>query len=62
MLMEPKSRVERWKIYFERLLNGMMPAQLVFRTEYERAEPPVYDVSLEQRFPTWAVLPPCRNF
>jgi len=48
MLMEPESRVERRKGYFEKLLNTRMPAQPVLHTEYERAEPYVEDVSLEE--------------
>jgi hypothetical protein len=37
--MEPESIVERWKGYFEKLINGMMPDHPVLYTEYERAEP-----------------------
>jgi len=33
MLMEPELRAERWKGYFEKLLNGMMPAQPVLHTK-----------------------------
>jgi len=46
--MEPESRIERWKGYFEKLLNGRMPAQPVIHIEYERAEPYVENVSLEE--------------
>jgi len=28
--MEPEARAERWKGYFEKLLNGRMPAQPVY--------------------------------
>ncbi|XP_025407079.1 uncharacterized protein LOC112681028 [Sipha flava] len=48
MLMEPESRAERWKGYFEKLLNGNMPAQPVTHVEYERPEPYVEDVSLDE--------------
>lgn len=46
--METTSRAERWKGYFEKLLNSMMPAQPVKYNKYERAEPQVEDVSLEE--------------
>jgi len=45
--MDPESRVERWKGYFKKLLNGRMLAQPIVYIEYERAEPYVEDVSLE---------------
>jgi len=48
MLMEPESRAERWKGYFEKLLNGKMPAQPVTHVEYERPEPYVDNVSLDE--------------
>eukprot|EP00102_Acyrthosiphon_pisum_P009625 XP_003248042.1 PREDICTED: craniofacial development protein 2-like [Acyrthosiphon pisum] len=48
MLMEPESRAERWKGYFEKLRNGKMPAQPVTHVEYERPEPYVEDVSLDE--------------
>jgi len=48
MLMELELRAERWKGYFEKLLNGMMPAQPVMHTKYEKAETHVEDVSLEE--------------
>lgn len=46
MSVEPESRAERWKGYFEKSLNTRMPAQPVIHAEYERAEPYVGDVSL----------------
>jgi len=46
--MEPESRAERWKGYFEKSLNGMMPAQPVTHVEYERPELYVEDVSLDE--------------
>jgi len=48
MLIESGSRAERWKGYFEKLLNGMMPAHPVLHTEYERAGPHIEDISLEE--------------
>ncbi|VVC38899.1 Endonuclease/exonuclease/phosphatase [Cinara cedri] len=48
MLMEPESRAERWKGYFEELLNGRMSVQPVSHTENERAEPYVEDISLKE--------------
>jgi len=48
MLMEPELRAERWKGYLKKLLNGMIPAQPVLHTEYERAVPHVEDVNLEE--------------
>lgn len=46
--MEPESRAERWKGYFEKLLNGKMPAQPVTHVEYKRPESYVEDVSLDE--------------
>jgi len=46
--MEPELKAERYKGYFEKLLNGMMPDQSVLHTGYKRAEPGVEDVSLEE--------------
>lgn len=48
MLMEPESRPERWKGYFEKQLNGRIPAQLVTHIEYERVEPYIENVSIEE--------------
>ncbi|VVC45984.1 Endonuclease/exonuclease/phosphatase [Cinara cedri] len=48
MLMELESRAERWKGYFEELLNGRMSVQPVSHTENERAEPYVEDISLKE--------------
>lgn len=48
MLMEAESRSERWKGYFEKLRNSRMPAWPIIHVEYERVEPYVEDVSLEE--------------
>jgi len=46
--MELESKAERWKGYFEKILNGMMPARPVVHIKYERAEPYVENVSLRE--------------
>lgn len=43
--MEPESRAEGWKEYFEKLPNGKMPTQSAVYTEYGRAESHVDDIS-----------------
>jgi hypothetical protein len=48
MLMEPESRADIWKGYFEKLLNDRMPGQPVEHIDYESVEPHVKDVSLEE--------------
>jgi len=48
MLMEPESRVKRWKEYFEEFFNGMVSDEPLTQTEYERAEPHVSNVTLEE--------------
>jgi hypothetical protein len=46
--MEPESRAKRWKGYFEKLLNDKMPTQLVVHIEYDRVEPYVENICLEE--------------
>jgi hypothetical protein len=46
--METESRADRWKGYFEKLLNSRMPAQPVEYIDYERTKPHVKDISLEE--------------
>lgn len=45
--MEQKSRAERWKRYFEKLLNSTVPVQPIEHNTYERVELQVKDISLE---------------
>jgi hypothetical protein len=45
--MKSESRAERWKGYFAKLLNGIISQYLQY-TEYERVEPHVENVSLEE--------------
>lgn len=46
--MESDARTERWKGYFEKLLNSTMPTQPLVHNVYERAKPQVVNVSLEE--------------